>query len=203
MVSNIYKAYMYTVGPFSERDLAGIIKFHPEEREPIKEVVTFYSWKLLLNYLNYDENISDTQFSLYKEILMQNLIEFQEEESMNNEDLFSSELCSNLISRAAVFKNMGAFDKAFIDLDNALEKSPNNNRVLELRAEIYEVLGEYQKALENWKKALEIEQASWDLDEDTQHSEVYLRLFNEHILTYKEYMELNILRCQEKLRGGN
>ncbi|MCL2792272.1 MAG: tetratricopeptide repeat protein [Spirochaetaceae bacterium] len=96
MVTTEYYAYMYTVVLFTEKDLAGIIKFHPETLNPIKKVLTHYSWKVIENNLNYTPDISDEKYLFFKKILEQNLIEaLEKEQKENDQSRENIEKCAN------------------------------------------------------------------------------------------------------------
>ena len=78
MASKEHHTYAFAQRPISERDLAGIIKYHPEEKEPIMKVLIHWSRKLIQTYLDWDEDITDDHYLLFKERLEQGYIKYQE-----------------------------------------------------------------------------------------------------------------------------
>jgi hypothetical protein len=71
-----YRAYTLTFMYFSEEAIAGIIKFHPEETNKIKNVLADTSWEKVTAFLNFKK---DSLIDIpYKEILKKNLFEANE-----------------------------------------------------------------------------------------------------------------------------
>jgi len=104
-VSKEYRAYAFAQRPFSERDLAGIIKHHPEERKPIMDVLTFYSsyysCKLIQTYLDWDDDITDDKYPVFKERLAQGFADAQKKDEQENEE---TEKCRNCGARRFSFE---------------------------------------------------------------------------------------------------
>jgi len=92
VASKEYQTYAFAQRPISERDLAGIIKHHPEEKELIMGVLIYWSQKLIQTYLDWDEDITDEHYPLFKERLEQGYIKYQEK---IEEDKKQQRKCSN------------------------------------------------------------------------------------------------------------
>jgi len=94
-VSKEYRAYGFAQRPLSERELAGIIKHHPEERKPIMDVIIYYSRKLIQTYLDWDGDITDDKYHLFKERLEQGFVRAQENIEEEGRGREKAEKCSN------------------------------------------------------------------------------------------------------------
>ena len=68
-----YRAYANTFMDFTEEQIAGIIKFHPEEKSKIKEILSENSWKKVEAFLNFrSDSLIDTP---YQDVLKKNISE--------------------------------------------------------------------------------------------------------------------------------
>ena len=68
-----YRAYANMAMNFTEEQIAGIIKFHPEEESKIKEVLSENSWEKVKSFLNFR---SDSLIDIpYQDILKKNISE--------------------------------------------------------------------------------------------------------------------------------
>ena len=71
-------AYRKTIIDLSEEYVAGIIKFHPEERDNLKDIIGELSWKEIDAYLRFRNDSLKDNYSEYKKILEVKLIEAEE-----------------------------------------------------------------------------------------------------------------------------
>jgi len=71
-------AYRNTVKDLSEEYVAGIIKFHPEERENLKDIIGELSWKEIDAYINFRHDTLKDNYIEFKEILAIKFIEAEE-----------------------------------------------------------------------------------------------------------------------------
>jgi hypothetical protein len=92
MASDVYLSYWYTVSPFSEKELAAVIRFHPEELRPISDVVTRDSWDKIIACLNFIKDFTDEVYPRYKETLAQNLIKAKEHNDETRKNRIENEL---------------------------------------------------------------------------------------------------------------
>jgi len=70
-----YYAYRKTIIDLSEEYIAGIIKFHPEEREILKNIIGKLSWDEIEAYIRFRPDTLIDNYSEFKEILAIKLIE--------------------------------------------------------------------------------------------------------------------------------
>jgi penicillin-binding protein-related factor A (putative recombinase) len=73
MTNEEYRAYSCSIEPFSEKELASVIKFDSNEAVFIKRVITPAGWEKVLNFSN-SAKPSEEIYLKFKSIVKENLI---------------------------------------------------------------------------------------------------------------------------------
>ena len=72
-------AYRKTIINLSEEYVAGIIKYHPEERENLKDIIGKLSWEEIDAYIRFRHDTLKDNYTEFKKILAKNFIEAEKE----------------------------------------------------------------------------------------------------------------------------
>ncbi|MDR0503768.1 MAG: tetratricopeptide repeat protein [Treponema sp.] len=163
-------------------DYTKMIEMHPEIPNKYRNRAAAYS-----SAGQYDKAIADFSkgLELTEDFFKNPAIDEYGEKyfESGNSKYYPLPLYYYLNSRAYAYKELGQFEKAIADINNALETCDlayDRSCLYNSRAEIFEAAGEYQKAINDCKKALEL----------TLHMEAKIPSTN-------EILE----RCRNKLMG--